>query len=133
MSMHISPRHAGRGRNRGLRMRFGMLWGFVLVAAIVAVSGFFYLSSRTTETCTVESKERTTHVNDGKSTQQKLVYTDECGVLTVDDNFFLGKFNSADTYGKLKEGKTYEIESVGWRNGFFSWYPNVLTATEIRS
>lgn len=104
---------------------------FVIVLLVVSASAVGYLSSRTTETCTVESKERTTHVSDGNSTQQKLVYTTDCGTFTVDDAWYSGKFNSADTYGMLQKGKRYEFDVMGWRNGFFSMFPNILSARQV--
>ena len=42
-----------------------------------------------------------------------------------------GKFNSADFYGDLEEGKTYNIVLIGYRVPFFSWYENILTYEEV--
>ncbi len=110
-------------------------WTFVAVFALIVVvvigGSVAYMGSKDTMTCTVESKERTTHVSDGNSTQQKLVYTEDCGVLTVDDAWFAGKWNSADTYGMLKEGQTYRFETIGWRIGFLSQFPNILSASQV--
>lgn len=129
MSTWNQRQEAARKRNR---MRNWTVVGlFVLVVVIVGGISLAYLGTKGTETCTVESKERTTHVQDGNSTQQKLVYTKDCGVLTVDDAWYAGKFNSADTYGSLQEGKRYEFETIGWRNGFLSQFPNILSATPV--
>lgn len=108
----------------------------VLVIIGVVIWTVLYFGSRTTiQGCTVDSKDRgVTVTSDGEgNTTSKTdyrVYTD-CGVFQVEDNFFLGKFNSADTYGSLKEDHTYDLEVIGFRNGFFSWFPNILSAVEI--
>jgi hypothetical protein len=110
----------------------------VVIGIIVMMSVLYFSSIRTETGCVVESKERTVNVSsstDSKgntsttTTQAKLVYT-SCGVFTVDDNLFLLKFNSADTYGSLGEDETFDLEVIGWRNGFFSWFPNVLSAEQ---
>lgn len=78
--------------------------------------------------CTVNSKDRSSNSN-GKS--KFLVYTDQCGVLTVGDAILENKWNSSDTYAAIKVGHTYEFVTYGFRNGFISSYPNILTATEV--
>lgn len=109
-------------------------WGFILifVLGVVLVAGYniLWLNSKGTWECTVDSKERTVKVQDGNSTQQKLVYTD-CGAFEVQDALVLGKFNSADTYASLQEGETYELTTYGWRNGFLSLFPNITEAVPV--
>lgn len=105
-----------------------------VLAIIVTICVLYFGSIRTETGCVVDSKERYTSFSSSKdgttTTQKKLVYT-SCGVFTVDDNFFLLRFNSADTYGSLKEGDTFNLEVIGWRNGFLSWFPNVLSAEKV--
>ncbi len=116
-----------------------VLFVSVIILAIlgVIVGNVLYFSSRhTVEGCAVDSKDRgTTFTSDDDgnvtSSTNYRVYTD-CGTFVVEDNFFLGKFNSADTYGSLKEDHTYDLEVIGWRNGFFSWFPNILSAEEVK-
>lgn len=79
------------------------------------------------QTCNVESKQATA---DKDSKHSYLIFTKDCGQLTVADSLFQGKFNSTDTYAAIKEGRTYTFDTVGWRNGFFSAYPNILTAVQ---
>ena len=122
------------------RRNWSLLWmivgGITIVGILVTISVLYFSSIRTETGCTVDSKERTVDVqsstdSDGHTstttTQKKIVYT-SCGVFTVDDNFFLLKFNSADTYGSLHEDETFDLKIIGWRNGFLSWFPNVLSA-----
>ncbi|URP22345.1 hypothetical protein SEA_BIG4_312 [Microbacterium phage Big4] len=56
------------------------------------------------------------------------VFTDNCGTFGVQDDFWLGQWNSADTYGSIRVGDTYDFEAYGWRNGFFSTFPNIIKA-----
>lgn len=107
----------------------------VVLAVVIAIFwSVAYFGSRTTvENCTVTSKDRGvsfTSDGDGNVTSQTnyRVYSD-CGTFTVEDNLFLGKFNSADTYGAIEDGQTYDFDVIGWRNGFFSMFPNILETT----
>lgn len=123
-------------RRRYLRGGFDWLVIGLIALGIVATVGFTvaYFSSQDTATnCTVTSKDRSVSINsdgDGNVTSQtnQRVYT-SCGTFVVEDNIFLGKFNSADTYGALIDGQTYDFKIIGWRNGFFSMFPNILEAT----
>lgn len=105
-----------------------------LIASVVY--GVAYFSSQTELTnCVVSSKDRSVSVtSDGEgnvtSSTSHRVYT-SCGVFEVNDNLLLLKFNSADTYGFLEDGKSYNLKVVGWRNGFLSLFPNILEATAI--
>ncbi len=119
-------------RRRDLSLLWFILGAVGVVAVIATIATLYFGSIRTETGCVVDSKERYTSFSSSKdngttSKQNKLVYT-SCGVFNVDDNLFLLKFNSADTYGSLSEGDTFDLEVVGWRNGFFSWFPNVLSA-----
>lgn len=56
--------------------------------------------------------------------------------LTVEneDSLFMGKFNSSDFIGTLKEyeesGEVFEIKTVSYRIGFFSMYQNIVEIKE---
>lgn len=122
------PQHARRPRD----FTPLVIWiGGVLVVAIALIYAFAYFGSRTTvESCTVTSKDRGVSITsdgDGNTTSSTnyRVYS-SCGTFEVQDNLFLGKFNSADTYGALVEGETYDFDVIGWRNGFLSLFPNIL-------
>lgn len=60
-----------------------------------------------------------------------MIYTDH-GVFENTDDLLRQKFNSSDIYAKLKVGHRYKIRVVGFRSPFMSWYPNVLTAIEVK-
>ncbi|MFF2053841.1 hypothetical protein ACFVU2_19710 [Leifsonia sp. NPDC058194] len=98
----------------------------VLAIVVAALSWTVaWENTHTTMTCKVDSKDRTT-----KSDNSSIVriYTTDCGVLTVADDTFQGRFNSADVYSSIQPGRTYTFKTVGWRNGFFSDFPNITDA-----
>ena len=104
--------------------------GLILVILLIAawiISTSFWVHTEGEATCTIQAKES---VSKGESGHEYRVYTENCGTFAVHDELWLGKFNAADTYGALKEGHTYSIQTVGWRNGFFSTFPNIITANE---
>ena len=78
--------------------------------------------------CEVSDKTATSKSKGGTDYR---VYT-SCGVFSVADNFFQGQFNSADIYSAIQVGKTYDFEAYGWRNGFFSFFPSIAKATEVK-
>lgn len=80
-------------------------------------------------TCTVTDKESVTVNSGDRPHNQYRVYTDECGTLTVGDTIAIGRFDSADLYGKLQPGTTYTMETGGYRVGMFSMFPNIISAT----
>ncbi|MGV8144219.1 MAG: hypothetical protein ACP5OJ_06330 [Methanothermobacter sp.] len=59
-----------------------------------------------------------------------LVTTDGEGFFN-NENFFFDKFNTRDIFNKLKVGGTYKIKYYGWRNGYNSGFPNILSVEEV--
>lgn len=51
--------------------------------------------------------------------------------LQNEDIILKGKFNSSTIQGKLKEGETYNIKTVGWRIPLFSSYPNIVEYEKV--
>jgi hypothetical protein len=106
--------------------------GILATAGIILVAGVVFLIFWSTNAwvnshhgyhaCTVTNKES---VNKDK-THEYRVYTENCGVFTVKDEAWLGLYNSADTYAKIKTDKSYDFQTVGWRNGFFSSFENIV-------
>lgn len=66
-----------------------------------------------------------------------LIYTKDSDgtilVMEIEDNIFVGHFNSSDIYAEIKTGKTYTFDVGGSRVPFFSWYPNIYSAIEQNS
>ena len=113
-------------------------WFWVLVvlffAVVIGVTGAVTVSSRHTETCTVDSKDRTS-VSDGNGSSHSdaRVYTTDCGVLRVKDSIWAWNWHSADTYASIKAGKRYEFTVQGFRIPFFSKFPNIIEVREVTS
>lgn len=78
-------------------------------------------------TITVKDKERI--VDRDVQGSRYLIWSDDETFENV-DSLIKGKFNSSDLYGRLEEGKTYDCKVYGWRNGFFSWYRNIIECKE---
>ena len=88
--------------------------GPVIVLALVllggAVAAVVSASHETTQTCTVESKDRAAG-KDGKS--QMRVYTADCGVFEVTDSLLKMRFDAADRYAALLPG--HRTRQLGMR------------------
>ena len=70
----------------------------------------------------------------GESDGYLVWVEDENGVqyeLQNEDILLKGKFNSSTIQGKLKEGETYNITTVGWRIPLFSSYPNIVEYEKV--
>ena len=106
--------------------------GPVIVLALVllcgAVGSVAAASHETTQTCTVESKDRAAG-KDGKS--QMRVYTADCGVFEVTDSLLKMRFNAADRYAALLPGHRYQLTTVGFRVPALSSFPNVIDARDL--
>lgn len=101
-----------------------------LAALFLAISMFLAGCSsmnQQTQICTVAGKE-SVRTQEG---HQYRVYTEECGTLSVQDSLAVGRWDSADFYGTIKEGETYEMLIGGYRNGVLSMFPNILEAEKV--
>jgi hypothetical protein len=103
----------------------GIVIAFCLVFDIVmAVNDHDY-------TITVRNKERITK----DDTSYYLIFAEkENGdliELRVEDILWRGFFRSSSVYNEIEIGKEYEVEVVGFRNGFLSEYENILNIEEI--
>jgi len=73
----------------------------------------------------VVDKERITQESGGNVESFYLIYT-EAGPLKLEDDFFYSNFNSSDWYGQIRKDSTYTFETIGYRIGFMSSYPNIV-------
>lgn len=109
----------------------------LVIAAAVALLGTAGCeqTNRKTTTFTVDSKEsRLVTKGDGKASVF-FVYGTEGEVFRNEDVLInLGgpsKFDSASIQAKFKEGRTYEVETIGWRIPFLSWFPNIVSVKDV--
>jgi hypothetical protein len=116
-----------------LTNRATVIGAALLFAIALTVGWFYHWGSEQTLTCTVTDKDRTTTTDaEGNTKSIHRVYTDECGVLEVNDVLLRGNFNSADDYAVLKEGETYELTTIGWRIPLLSQFPTVIDVESTR-
>jgi hypothetical protein len=108
-----------RASFRGLPIAFGL----ALVAIIVfSIGGLLFSNYQKLEqrVATICDKER----DEG----EYRIYTDN-GTLVMKDIYFNGtRFDTAEAYGRLKEGETYILTTKGWRFGLTSSFPNIVEA-----
>lgn len=100
-----------------------------IIIAVIVFLGTMQMSTTGSATdCLVTDKDRVSN-SDGAS--EMRVYTENCGVFVVGDNFLIGNFRSADLYGGIKIGSTYDFETRGVRIPLMSAFPNIVKATEV--
>lgn len=106
--------------------------GFVaFVLVVVGAIGFgisYALNTSTQTACVVEDKDRTR--SEGGSDMR--VYTENCGVLMVSDNWLKFHFDSADVFNEIEVGKTYDFETFGYRIPVLSQFESIISATEVK-
>lgn len=107
--------------------KFSKFFVAIVVVGIIGSVIFAFVGANRIEekTCTVVSKESVANQETG---HEYRVYTEQCGTLTVADTIIKMRFNSADTYGMLKEGETYNMTLMGFRMPLFSVFQNILEA-----
>lgn len=103
------------------------------VVAIIAVVVFigwisiYFQTNHHEKTFTVVKTERVVDQNGHGA--RYLVYTDD-GTFEDTDSFFNSKFNSSDIYGQIQVGHKYTCDLVGFRNGFWSNYENIISCKD---
>ena len=109
----------------------GIFVVLIILAIVIGLPVYTYAGYHHKQdlTCTVNDKDRT---SDSKGNSHVRIYTDQCGVLTVQDAMFYHNFHSADTYAKIQPGHTYEFHTIGFRVPFLSDFPNIVQVEEIK-
>ena len=115
------------------------------VCFIVAMFGSWYLWWDNYEVPSVQSKVVTVdnwqpkagiHTNDkgmmiiDNADQLMLITSDGEGFLN-EENFLFQKFDTRDILNTMKPGGTYNISYYGWREGFNSGFPNILSVEKV--
>lgn len=120
------PSHE-RGRGAPGRARRPASFALPIILALVAgsliVGAASSFANEQTRTCTVTGTDRT---RDSEGRSDMRVYTEQCGTLAVGDLWLRGQFDSADIYGQLESGATYEVTTVGWRIPLLSRFETIL-------
>ena len=97
--------------------------GIIIMIIVIMVSDFQKIE---TIKITVVDKEFTRHGYSGKY----LIFTKN-EVFQITDSMLRMKFRSSDRYSKLKIGKTYIVDVIGWRVPLFSAYRNIINVKSI--
>lgn len=113
----------------------GLKWGIVAVVLLFFVAVTFSIVNATHvqefQDCKVTGKDRTTSRDkDGNEKSDARIYTDSCGTFQVGDSLLSWTFSSADTFGSIEEGKTYDFKTRGFRVPFFSMFPNIVEVSQ---
>lgn len=102
--------------------------GLFVVMVVFGIVSFFHTSTATD--CVVNGKDRVSVSNgDGGSRSEVRIYTDNCGTMMMKDTMFRGVFNSADMYGSVREGETYDVSTYGFRIPVLSQFPVITDIT----
>lgn len=96
------------------------LIGLFVVFTVIAIPVRSYYGTTEVVSGTVTDK----YVKNSKDKSDFFVVLDGKPYKNTDD-VFLGKWNSADVQAKLKVGDNVKVKIVGYRNEFFSIFPNV--------
>lgn len=99
----------------------------VFVIGCILVPGIIKVCNQQVKTITVTGKESHRH---GDSNDKYLVYTTDT-TYEITDSLLKWRWDSSDLYGKIEEGKTYRVETGGYRIPLFSMYENIYTATPV--
>ena len=75
-------------------------------------------------TFTVAHKER------GSDNRPYLVFTSDERVYSIEDSFWLWKFDASDRYARIHAGRSYRCTTAGWRIRFLSAYENLIECAE---
>lgn len=90
------------------------------------------------KTVTVQEWQPAPNVKTNEWGQMTINNADQLVMVTTDgetfqnkENLFFTKFDTRDILNHLKPGGTYRIKYYGWRNGFNSGFPNILSIEEV--
>ncbi len=122
-----------KGGIGGLGDVIGALFWIFLIGAFFIVVGYFAIATDLNEASHQETKIITIAEKvaaHGDSGKYLIIDTNE-SVYQVTDSLFLTKFDASDRYAAIHIGKTYQVVIGGYRNHFFSWYPNILSIKEV--
>lgn len=60
-----------------------------------------------------------------------LLITTDGEAFENTETFWFQKFDTRDTFYQLRENGTYKIKYYGWREGFTSSFPNILSVEQV--
>ena len=120
--------YGGYGSSNNNDVNFEIVITVIIVIFVLAISLYRPVNKASdirNVTVTVTDKEVKNYDNESKY----LIFGEDSdgniSVFEIIDSLFMGRFDSSDTYGGIKVGKTYTFKIGGSRNELFSYYPNI--------
>lgn len=114
-------------------MRNGIIGFQIFVVAMIVVGIFFSISrynNKQTIKTKVTDKERITTSNSNGTVESYYLIFTEAGTFKLEDDLIYGNFNSSDWYGRIRRDSTYTFDVIGYRIGYMSEYPNIVSFKE---
>ena len=116
---------------------FTFAWILICIIIVgILFLNLIYLQRTGTQTITITDKGITvdtyTTENGGGAISKYMIYTKSGEVFVNRNSLWYKKWRSAELQGKLKIGKTYRIQTCGFRVPILGMYKNILTATEVK-
>jgi hypothetical protein len=111
----------------------GYVLGGLAVAGLVAITPIVHFSTMDTVTFTVDHRERViSRDNEGKTSARYMIWAEYANgnteVFENTDSLLSLKFNSADLYGRMRDGYLCHATVNGYRIPFMSMNRNILDA-----
>lgn len=111
---------------------------FITSAVILAFPWFMfgysmsYANVSNTRTCQVTEVVKVNELE--QSTNGARVYCADGSNYEISDNFMTGRFDSSNVYNRVKAatGKEIVVDTIGFRNGFFSSFENIVEVKEVK-
>jgi hypothetical protein len=109
-----------------MKTSFHLIFTAVIIMMVGSIVFFIggYQNKQSIKTKVID-KERIMQKHGNNIESFYLVYT-EAGTFKLEDDLFYGNFNSSDWYGQIRKDSTYTFETVGYRIGIMSSYPNIV-------
>lgn len=127
--IHNSYADRKRRRRQSLTLKVAVALAVILLLTLLVPLFAGYHQTKQQD-CTINGKDRTSSMTSNGASNVRI-YTDDCGVFTIQDSLVHTRWNSADLYGQIKVGQRYHVAYYGWRIPFFSAFPNLLSADRI--
>lgn len=111
----------------------------LLIALMFLVPGWFmfgyansYANTKNTRTCQVTEVVKKNELE--QTTNGARVYCADGSNYEISDNFMTGRFDSSNVYNRVKAatGKEIVVDTIGFRNGFFSSFENIVELKEVK-
>jgi len=122
----------------------GFIAGFFILFMVMIPVGCVYwynayeVPSVQEKVITVQGWEPRAGLSTNSEGMMTIDNADDLMLITTEDegffnqeNFLFNKFNTRDILNTMRVNGTYKIKYYGWRNGFNSGFPNILSVEQV--